>query len=105
MVSLNTLQQSSEKVPLIKVPISEWPKLQSNLALACVQQRGVSIWLWNWSAFSSVEDVHLVFLAILKDALDNKAIAGLQDFSHLYHVHEHGGYHVPEHRGTAHICW
>ena len=56
-------------------------------------------------AFLSVEDVHVVFLAILKDALDNKTIAGLQDFSHLYHVHEHGGYHVPEHRGTAHICW
>ena len=42
-------------------------------------------------AFSSAEDVRLVFLAILEDAQGNRSIPGLQDLSYSYHVPEHGG--------------
>ena len=46
-------------------------------------------------AFSSAEDVHLVFLAILEDAQDNRSIPGLQELS--------CSDDVPEDGGTAHI--
>ena len=56
-------------------------------------------WLFDLTlllpAFSSAEDVSLVFLAILEDLQGNQSIPGLKDFSYSYHV--------PEHGGTAHV--
>ena len=56
-------------------------------------------WLFDLTlrlpAFSSAEDVRLVFLAILEDEQGNRSIPGLKDLSYSYHM--------PEHGGTAHI--
>ena len=47
-------------------------------------------------AFSSAQDVRLAFLAIFKDAHENRAINGLQDVCFSYNV--------PEEGGLAHMC-